>query len=116
MIAWAAAADCAASRPLRATVAPSSERVRAMARPIPAVEPVTRAILPSSESCTVLPPIQRHIAVAGQGTGMVAILGPCCLQDEIARIARLAQSREGSREIGVAGAQRHRRPDRKSVV
>src|SRR3546814_8792999 len=81
MIAWAAAADCAASRPLRATVAPSSERVRAMARPIPAVEPVTRAILPSSESCTVLPPIQRHIAVAGQGTGMVAILGPCCLQD-----------------------------------
>src|SRR3546814_5855312 len=47
---------------------------------------------------------------------MGAILCPCCLQDEIARIARLAQSREGSREIGVAGAQRHRRPMQHAVL
>jgi len=44
----------ASERPLTTTLAPAEARPLAMARPIPAVEPVTMAFLPERSMCMQL--------------------------------------------------------------
>ncbi len=130
----AASADCSL-RPLRTTAAPASASPRAMAKPIPAVEPVTMARFPSSSICmgqlrnvTDRDLFPRCSAAIARGAGR-----PCTRALVGARAARAAgrphKIAVSARRVGLANPflplvtvnvpsvlRRHLDPERRPVV
>src|SRR6185312_5376355 len=96
-IRWTFFSPLSTERPLRTTLAPSSANTSAMVRPMPRVEPVTSATLPSSLMRRILAEVRR---------GRQPVPGTRCPGPGPARPGNLARPEGGS--DGTAGCARAR--------